>query len=47
MYYGYEMPRQQGTTNNLNTQYQTMVDPFVVQTFNKLSELCQTIKPFF
>jgi hypothetical protein len=30
MYYGYDMQRQQG--NNLNTQYQTMVDPFVVQT---------------
>lgn len=30
MYYGYDLPRVQ--VNNLNTQYRTMVDPFVVQT---------------
>ncbi|MDZ5472926.1 YuzF family protein [Bacillus sp. 31A1R] len=29
MYYGYETQR---TQTNLNTQYRTMVDPFVVQT---------------
>jgi ferredoxin-fold anticodon binding domain-containing protein len=30
MYYGYDMQREQ--VNNFNTQYQTMVDPFVIQT---------------
>lgn len=29
MYYGYDMQRTQA--NNLDTQYRTMVDPFVVQ----------------
>jgi hypothetical protein len=30
MYYGYDTQREQ--VNNFNTQYQTMVDPFVIQT---------------
>jgi hypothetical protein len=30
MYYGYDMQREQ--VNNFNTQYQTLVDPFVIQT---------------
>lgn len=34
MYYGYDMQREQ--VNSFNTQYQTLVDPFVIQTLQKV-----------
>ena len=34
MYYGYDMQREQ--VNNFNTQYHTMIDPFVIQTLQSV-----------